>query len=235
MVQGMAMVMVSSQSMLGVKRRKFALSYPSSKPLLPDFGLEEFVPTLWVESERVYDISCDQSDRCDSLVCSVCQDWVPSQYSRKAQSICPRQTWTIFTRQSTLWKGERIEKTNKNQKKRSKTDKKREKDKESRAREVDINIRQKNQKQMTKLRHGHGKDCATSRPKYQKICQSSEFQNTKRSAVKPEPELKNTIGCNLYPSDGPGKPNSIFMKTVKTKWALNHLQQPICVQLTKML
>ncbi|GKB69080.1 hypothetical protein Tco_0930492 [Tanacetum coccineum] len=40
--------------------------------------------------------------------------------------------------------------------------------------------------------------------------------NTEESAVKPEPELKNTIECNLYPSDGPGKPNSIFMKTVKT-------------------
>ncbi|GKB08491.1 reverse transcriptase domain-containing protein [Tanacetum coccineum] len=35
--------------------------------------------------------------------------------------------------------------------------------------------------------------------------------NTEESAVKPEPELKNTIECNLYPSDGPGKPNSIFM------------------------
>ncbi|GKA39307.1 hypothetical protein Tco_0731858 [Tanacetum coccineum] len=57
--------------------------------------------------------------------------------------------------------------------------------------------------------------------------------NTEESAVKPEPELKNTIGCNLYPSDGPGKPNSITMKTVKTKWALNQFQQPICVQLTK--
>ncbi|GJZ42879.1 hypothetical protein Tco_0590134 [Tanacetum coccineum] len=57
--------------------------------------------------------------------------------------------------------------------------------------------------------------------------------NTEESAVKPEPELKNTVGCNLNPSDGPGKPNSIFMKTVKTKWALNQLQQPICVQLTK--
>ncbi|GJU94801.1 hypothetical protein Tco_1319557, partial [Tanacetum coccineum] len=33
--------------------------------------------------------------------------------------------------------------------------------------------------------------------------------NTEESAVKPEPELKNTIGCNLNPSDGPGKPNSI--------------------------
>ncbi|GJS83482.1 hypothetical protein Tco_0750023 [Tanacetum coccineum] len=46
---------------------------------------------------------------------------------------------------------------------------------------------------------------------------------------KSEPELKNTIGCNLNPSDGPGKPNSITMKTVKTKWALNQFQQPICV------
>ncbi|GJZ92838.1 hypothetical protein Tco_0664903 [Tanacetum coccineum] len=50
---------------------------------------------------------------------------------------------------------------------------------------------------------------------------------------KSESILKNTVGCNLNPSDGPGKPNSIFMKTVKTKWALNQLQQPICVQLTK--
>ncbi|GJW47801.1 hypothetical protein Tco_0079447 [Tanacetum coccineum] len=41
------------------------------------------------------------------------------------------------------------------------------------------------------------------------------------------------IRCNLNPSDGPGKPNSIIMKTVKTKWALNQFQQPICVQLTK--
>ncbi|GJY53593.1 hypothetical protein Tco_0445257 [Tanacetum coccineum] len=57
--------------------------------------------------------------------------------------------------------------------------------------------------------------------------------NTEESAVKPEPELKNTIECNLNPSDGPGKPNSISMKTVKTKWALNQLQQPICVQSTK--
>ncbi|GKA18388.1 hypothetical protein Tco_0698303 [Tanacetum coccineum] len=51
--------------------------------------------------------------------------------------------------------------------------------------------------------------------------------------IKSESILKNTVGCNLYPSDGPGKPNSMIMKTVKTKWALNQLQQPICVQLTK--
>ncbi|GJS10265.1 hypothetical protein Tco_0367061 [Tanacetum coccineum] len=60
-------------------------------------------------------------------------------------------------------------------------------------------------------------------------------QNQGQSPKMPKSEsiLKNTIGCNLNPSDGPGKPNSIFMKTVKTKWALNQFQQPICVQLTK--
>ncbi|GJS91743.1 putative reverse transcriptase domain-containing protein [Tanacetum coccineum] len=31
--------------------------------------------------------------------------------------------------------------------------------------------------------------------------------------AKSESKLKNTIECNLYPSDGPGKPNSIFTKT----------------------
>ncbi|GKD96292.1 hypothetical protein Tco_1380189 [Tanacetum coccineum] len=41
--------------------------------------------------------------------------------------------------------------------------------------------------------------------------------NTEESAVKPEPELKNTIGCNLNPSDGPGKPNSIIVKTLKAQ------------------
>ncbi|GJT63635.1 hypothetical protein Tco_1015115 [Tanacetum coccineum] len=41
--------------------------------------------------------------------------------------------------------------------------------------------------------------------------------NPEESAVKPEPELKNTIECNLNPSDGPGKPNSIIMKTVNTQ------------------
>ncbi|GJR50685.1 hypothetical protein Tco_1401206 [Tanacetum coccineum] len=61
----------------------------------------------------------------------------------------------------------------------------------------------------------------------------TDMEGKEESAVKPEPELKNTIGCNLNPSDGPGKPNSITMKTVKTKWALNQFQQPICVQLTK--
>ncbi|GKA24106.1 hypothetical protein Tco_0710139 [Tanacetum coccineum] len=68
-----------------------------------------------------------------------------------------------------------------------------------------------------------------------KMPKSESIQKNQQSnrSIKPEPELKNTIECNLNPSDGPGKPNSISMKTVKTKWALNQLQQPICVQLTK--
>ncbi|GJS29277.1 hypothetical protein Tco_0489897 [Tanacetum coccineum] len=43
-------------------------------------------------------------------------------------------------------------------------------------------------------------------------------QNQGQSPKIPKSEsiLKNTIECNLYPSDGPGKPNSIIMKTVKT-------------------
>ncbi|GJT51012.1 retrovirus-related pol polyprotein from transposon TNT 1-94 [Tanacetum coccineum] len=69
----------------------------------------------------------------------------------------------------------------------------------------------------------------------EKMCYKSMAKDQKMSNLlsKRVPELKFTIGCNLYPSDGPGKPNSISMKTVKTKWALNQLQQPICVQLTK--
>ncbi|GJQ96730.1 hypothetical protein Tco_0007869 [Tanacetum coccineum] len=57
------------------------------------------------------------------------------------------------------------------------------------------------------------KDCAKSRPKSKNV---KVRVNTEESAVKPEPELKNTVGCNLNPSDGPGKPNSMSMKTVKT-------------------
>ncbi|GKA03566.1 hypothetical protein Tco_0676347 [Tanacetum coccineum] len=81
-----------------------------------------------------------------------------------------------------------------------------------------------------KTEHEDGKDCGKNMAKSKNV---KVRVNTEESAVKPEPELKNTIGCNLNPSDGPGKPNSIIMKTVKTKWALNQLQQPICVQLTK--
>ncbi|GJQ89620.1 ribonuclease H-like domain-containing protein [Tanacetum coccineum] len=87
-----------------------------------------------------------------------------------------------------------------------------------------------NQAKMTKLSMGNGTRCAEIQGL--KV-QNAKSGNTEESAVKPEPELKNTIGCNLNPSDGPGKPNSISMKTVKTKWALNQFQQPICVQLTK--
>ncbi|GJT55571.1 hypothetical protein Tco_0133216 [Tanacetum coccineum] len=90
--------------------------------------------------------------------------------------------------------------------------------------EVDINKKTENQAKMTKLSM-----------EWKRLCKinAKVRVNTEESAVKPEPELKNTIECNLNPSDGPGKPNSIIMKTVKTKWALNQLQQPICVQLTK--
>ncbi|GKE82880.1 hypothetical protein Tco_1552880 [Tanacetum coccineum] len=91
-------------------------------------------------------------------------------------------------------------------------------------REVDINKKTENQAKMTKLSM-----------EWKRLCKikAKVRVNINESAVKPEPELKNTIECNLNPSDGPGKPNSMFMKTVKTKWALNQLQQPICVQLTK--
>ncbi|GKC41782.1 reverse transcriptase domain-containing protein [Tanacetum coccineum] len=92
---------------------------------------------------------------------------------------------------------------------------------------VDINKKTENQAKMTKLSMEWKRLCRI-KAKNVKV-----RVNTEESAVKPEPELKNTIGCNLNPSDGPGKPNSITMKTVKTKWALNQLQQPICVQLTK--
>ncbi|GJW69386.1 zf-CCHC domain-containing protein [Tanacetum coccineum] len=63
----------------------------------------------------------------------------------------------------------------------------------------------------------HMTDCAKSRPKSKNV---KIRVNTEESAVKPEPDLKNTIECNLNPSDGPGKPNSISMKTcgMKPKW-----------------
>ncbi|GJT97760.1 hypothetical protein Tco_1093278 [Tanacetum coccineum] len=98
------------------------------------------------------------------------------------------------------------------------------------SKEVDINKKTENQAKMTKLSMEWKRLCKI---KAKVQIMSIVRVNTEESAVKPEPELKNTIGCNLYPSDGPGKPNSIFMKTVKTKWALNQFQQPICVQLTK--
>ncbi|GJT46788.1 hypothetical protein Tco_0955503 [Tanacetum coccineum] len=78
--------------------------------------------------------------------------------------------------------------------------------------EVDINKKTENQAKMTKLSMEWKRLCKI-KAKVQK-CQSQSQYN--ESAVKPESILKNTIGCNLNPSDGPGKPNSITMKTVKT-------------------
>ncbi|GJU80137.1 hypothetical protein Tco_1282502 [Tanacetum coccineum] len=74
-------------------------------------------------------------------------------------------------------------------------------------------------------------DCAKSSQSSQKM--TSQMSLWKKSAVKPEPELKNTIECNLYPSDGPGKPNSIFMKTVKTKMGPQSITTPFVVQIDK--
>ncbi|GJS27482.1 zf-CCHC domain-containing protein [Tanacetum coccineum] len=69
------------------------------------------------------------------------------------------------------------------------------------------NIKQKDRKpsQNDKTEHGMKRHVSKSWAKVQK-CQSQK-SNTEESAVKPEPELKNTIECNLNPSDGPGKPN----------------------------
>ncbi|GKB12726.1 hypothetical protein Tco_0846649 [Tanacetum coccineum] len=80
--------------------------------------------------------------------------------------------------------------------------------------EVDINKKTENQAKMDKMSKEMEYNCA-------KIKQLSKWTkvrvNTEESAVKPEPELKNTIGCNLNPSDGLGKPNSITMKTLKAQ------------------
>ncbi|GKB45275.1 hypothetical protein Tco_0896028, partial [Tanacetum coccineum] len=55
-----------------------------------------------------------------------------------------------------------------------------------------------------KTEHGMEKNFVEkSRPKVQKV----KSKSIEESAVKPEPELKNTIGRNLNPSDRPGKPN----------------------------
>ncbi|GJS88609.1 hypothetical protein Tco_0771245 [Tanacetum coccineum] len=97
----------------------------------------------------------------------------------------------------------------------------------------DINKKKKteNQAKMTKLSMEWKRLCKI-KAKVQK-CQS-QSQIPEESAVKTGAGTEEYyLNDNLNPSDGPGKPNSIFMKTVKTKWALNQLQQPICVQLTK--
>ncbi|GJT76183.1 hypothetical protein Tco_1042908 [Tanacetum coccineum] len=99
----------------GDKERKIALSLskPQSASLTIDFGLEELVPSLWVESKREYDISAVygithwwfrrkefyinkhsdvplivdavRSTRSNSLVVISVKVSVPSQYSRKTQ------------------------------------------------------------------------------------------------------------------------------------------------------
>ncbi|GJR60381.1 retrovirus-related pol polyprotein from transposon TNT 1-94 [Tanacetum coccineum] len=77
------------------------------------------------------------------------------------------------------------------------------------ANEVDIIKKDRKPSQNDKTEHGMEKTVKIkAKSKNTKV-----RVNTEESAVKPEPELKNTIGCNLNPSDGPGKPNSIFMKT----------------------
>ncbi|GKB39930.1 hypothetical protein Tco_0884872, partial [Tanacetum coccineum] len=62
--------------------------------------------------------------------------------------------------------------------------------------EVDINKKTEQTKAKYKTEHGMEKTV-------QNQGQSPEMS-------KPEPELKNTVGCNLNPSDGPGKPNNII-------------------------
>ncbi|GJX20336.1 hypothetical protein Tco_0223013 [Tanacetum coccineum] len=91
-----------------------------------------------------------------------------------------------------------------------------------------ISTKDRNQAKMTKLTW-NGKAVQNQRPR-PKMSKSSQYRSI--SSQNRSPELKYN-GCNLNPSDGPGKPKSITMKTVKTKWALNQFQQPICVQLTK--
>ncbi|GKG16861.1 hypothetical protein Tco_0361818 [Tanacetum coccineum] len=82
--------------------------------------------------------------------------------------------------------------------------------------EKTVQNQQKDRKpsQNDKTEHGMEK---TVQNQGQKSKNAKVRVNTEESAVKPKPELKNTSGCNLNPSDGPGKPNSIFMKTKTLK------------------
>ncbi|GJV42803.1 hypothetical protein Tco_1427339 [Tanacetum coccineum] len=85
--------------------------------------------------------------------------------------------------------------------------------------EVDLKEKNRQTKPTDKTEHGMEKT----------------VQNQGRSPKMPKSEsiLKNTIECNLYPSDGPGKANSIVMKTVKTKWRLNSIKRHLFVHLNK--
>ncbi|GKF32023.1 hypothetical protein Tco_0101821, partial [Tanacetum coccineum] len=63
---------------------------------------------------------------------------------------------------------------------------------------------QKNRKPSQNDETEHGmKKTVQNQGQSPKIPKSESIQI--ESAVKPEPELKNTVGCNLNPSDGPGK------------------------------
>ncbi|GJT41617.1 reverse transcriptase domain-containing protein [Tanacetum coccineum] len=96
--------------------------------------------------------------------------------------------------------------------------------------EVDIIKKTENQAKMTKLSMEWKRLCKI-KAKVQKYQSQSQYRRISSQTGAGTEEYFET--ANLNPSDGPGKPNSIIMKTVKTKWALNQFQQPICVQLTK--
>ncbi|GJY59524.1 hypothetical protein Tco_0459416 [Tanacetum coccineum] len=70
------------------------------------------------------------------------------------------------------------------------------------------------------LRSGyHQKDRKPSQNDKTEHGMEKTVQNQGQSPKMPKSEsiLKNTVGCNLNPSDGPGKPNSIIMKTLKAQ------------------
>ncbi|GJY44152.1 hypothetical protein Tco_0432365 [Tanacetum coccineum] len=61
----------------GDKERKTALSISKLKAArYLDFGLEELVPSLWVESERDYDISAAYDPRCEFSVYTAVNMWI---------------------------------------------------------------------------------------------------------------------------------------------------------------
>ncbi|GJR81047.1 hypothetical protein Tco_0151832 [Tanacetum coccineum] len=88
--------------------------------------------------------------------------------------------------------------------------------------EVDINKKTENQAKMTKLSMEE-KTCVKIKVPKSK---NAKVESLLRIEVKPEPELKNTIECNLYPSDGPGKPNKYIHEYCEDKWALNQFNCP---------
>ncbi|GKF52351.1 hypothetical protein Tco_0159261, partial [Tanacetum coccineum] len=65
--------------------------------------------------------------------------------------------------------------------------------------EVEINKKAENQAKMTKLSMEWKRLCKIKAKDNKKV---KVKVNPEESAVKPEPELKNTVRCNLNPSDG---------------------------------